>query len=106
MFISALKESGSYAAITGSSVADIPALKSASVSYCLGLNGCDIARQVSDLVIEDNDFVTITNSIRWGRNMLLNVRRFVQYNLTVNITCLVIVTLSAVVFGRSPFSVW
>jgi len=56
LFISALKESGSQAAITGSNVADVSSLKAATVSYCLGANGCTVARLNSDFVILDNDF--------------------------------------------------
>lgn len=104
MFISALKESGSQAAITGSNVNDIASLKAASLSYCLGVNGCSVAKLSSDFVVLDNNFYSIKNSILWGRNLLINVRRFLQFSLTVNITCVVIVSLSAAVFGRSPFT--
>ena len=104
MFISALKESGSQSAITGANVNDVASLKAASSSYCLGVNGCTVAKLTSDFVVLDNDFNSIKNSIRWGRNLLLNVRRFVQFSLSAGITCIIIISLSAAVFGRSPFT--
>jgi Ca2+-transporting ATPase len=99
-----LRESGQQCAITGSNVNDIASLKSASVSYCLGVNGCQVAKLSSDFVVQDNDFNSIKNSIRWGRNLTVSVRRFIQFSLSGVLPCIVLIALSGGVFGRSPFT--
>jgi len=57
-----------------------------------------------DFVVQDNDFLSIKNSIRWGRNLIVNVRRFVQFSLSAIVPCIVLIALSGGVFGRSPFT--
>jgi P-type E1-E2 ATPase len=61
--------------MAGSSIADADALKKADVGFCMG-NGCDVAKDNSDLIILNNDFFSIQRSIKWGRSIFDNVRKF------------------------------
>lgn len=99
MFISALRESGQQCAIIGSNVNDIASLKSSTVSFCLGVNGCQVAKLSSDFIVQDNNFYSIKDSIRWGRNLLISVRRFVQFSLSAIIPCVILITLSGGIFS-------
>lgn len=60
----------------GDSIADAEALLAANVGMCMG-TGCDVAKDNSDLVILDNDFMSIQRSIKWGRAIYDNVRKFI-----------------------------
>lgn len=64
--------------MTGESIADAEALQRADVGFCMG-SGCDVAKDNSDLVILDNNFVSIHTSIKWGRALFENVRKFIQF---------------------------
>lgn len=64
--------------MTGDSIADAEALRRADVGLCMG-TGCEVAKDNSDLVILDNDFVSITRAIKWGRAIFENVRKFLQF---------------------------
>ena len=61
--------------MAGDSIADADALRKADVGLCMG-SGCDVAKDNSDLVILDNNFKSIQNSIKWGRAIYDNVRKF------------------------------
>jgi len=67
--------------------------------------GCDVAKDNADLVILDNDFASVRRSILWGRAMFDNVRKFLQFQLTINFSLLTIVFISGVTIGNIPFNV-
>jgi len=68
-------------------------------------SGCDVAKDNSDLIILDNNFASIHKSIMWGRAIFDNIRKFLNFQLTVNIATCAIVILSGLSLGRSPFNV-
>jgi magnesium-transporting ATPase (P-type) len=88
----------------GDSIADAEALKAAHVGMCMG-TGCDVAKDNSDLVILDNDFYSIQRSIKWGRAIYDNVRKFIQFQLTVNIVLVTITFLGGMTLGHTPLNV-
>lgn len=90
--------------MTGDSIADASALQLADVGLCMG-SGCDVAKDNSDLVILDNNFSSIHSSIKWGRAIFENVRKFIQFQLTVNIVLCFITLLSGLTLGRTPLNV-
>jgi magnesium-transporting ATPase (P-type) len=92
-------------AVTGHLADDVPAIKQASVGFTLGKCGCDLARASGDVIILDDDFNSIYNAVQWGRNLFDNCRKFIQFQLTVNISCIWIVLLGGISLGQSPFSV-
>merc|ERR1719453_886303 len=76
----------------------------ANVGLSMG-SGCTVAKENADLVILDNDFHSINNAIMWGRMIFDNVRKFMQFQLTINISLCLIVVLSSATLGNSPFGV-
>ena len=64
--------------MAGHSIADADALKKADVGLCMG-SGCDVAKDHSDLVILDNNFKSIHLAILWGRTIIDNIRKFLQF---------------------------
>lgn len=64
--------------MAGHSIADAEALKKADVGLCMG-SGCDVAKDHSDLVILDNNFKSIHLAILWGRTIIDNIRKFLQF---------------------------
>eukprot|EP00960_Hanusia_phi_P051053 760575-Hanusia_phi.AAC.4 len=78
-----LKEMGEVVAVTGDGTNDAPALKEADVGLSMGISGTAVAQEASDIVIMDDNFSSIEKSVMWGRSVYDNIRRFLQFQLTV-----------------------
>ena len=78
VLVAGTKKRGGIVAMTGDSITDAEALKKADVGLCMG-SGCEVAKDNSDLIILDNDFYSIYRSIKWGRAIYDNIRKFVQF---------------------------
>lgn len=104
LLIAGIKEAGGLVAMTGESVADATALKEADVGLCMG-SGCQVAKDNSDLVILDNNFSSIHRSIKWGRQIFNNVRKFLQFQMTINVVLCLYVFIMALAIGSSPLNV-
>lgn len=78
VLISGTKQRGGIISMTGDSISDAESLKKADVSLCMG-SGCDVAKDNSDLVILDNNIISIHRSIKWGRAIFDNVKKFIQF---------------------------
>ena len=105
MFTAAMKRSGSSCALTGEGINDARALSEASVGFAMGEDGCSVAKDHADIIILNDNFATVVSAIRWGRNIFDNCRKFVQFQMTVNVSCLFIVMLSGTFLGTIPFSI-
>lgn len=90
--------------MTGDSIADAECLRKADVGLCMG-SGCDVAKDNSDLVILDNDFVSIHKAIRWGRAIFENVQKFMQFQLTINISLCAVTIIGGLSLGHPPLNV-
>lgn len=104
ILVAGIKQKGGLVGMTGDSIADAEALKKADVGLCMG-SGCDVAKDNSDLVILDNDFVSIHRSVKWGRAIFDNVRKFIQFQLTINIVICFITILGGCTLGHAPLNV-
>ncbi len=92
--VRAYQSAGEIVAVTGDGVNDAPALQQADIGVAMGLRGTDIAREAADMVLLDDAFSTIVRSIREGRVIFGNIRRFVSYLLSCNLAEILIVGLA------------
>jgi P-type E1-E2 ATPase len=71
----------------------------------MGKSGCEAAKEAADIVILDDNFNSVFRATQWGRNIIDNIRKFIQFQFTVNIVVMSMVLLSGMTLGFSPFSV-
>ena len=95
---------GEVVGVTGDGTNDGPALKAADVGLSMGLSGTDVAKKASDIIIMDDNFASIVKAVLWGRSVFDNIRKFLQFQLTVNVVALTITFLSAVVGYQPPLN--
>lgn len=104
IFVCGIKQKGGMCGMTGHSISDSEALKKADVGFCMG-SGCDVAKDNSDLVILDDDLESIHSSVKWGRAIFDNVRKFMQFQLTINFVICFITILGGCTVGVPPLNV-
>lgn len=96
LLVKTLKEMGETVAVTGDGTNDAPALKLADVGFSMGIAGTEVAKEASDIIIMDDNFNSIVKAIVWGRTVNDAVKKFLQFQLTVNITAVILTFVSAV----------
>lgn len=102
--VEALQRKDQVVAVTGDGTNDAPALNTADVGLSMG-NGTDVAKDASDMVIQDNSFSTIANAVMWGRSLYKNIQRFLLFQLTVNVAACFLVLFGAFLGTESPLTV-
>lgn len=99
-----LQANGEVVAVTGDGTNDAPALSKAQVGLSMG-DGTSRAKEASDITIIDNSFASINKAIMWGRSLYLNIRRFIIFQMTINLSACLIVLFGAFVGLESPLTV-
>lgn len=94
-----LKEKNEIVAVTGDGTNDAPALKTADVGFSMGIAGTEVAKEASSIILMDDNFTSIVKALKWGRAVNDAVKRFLQFQLTVNITAVVLTFITAVSSG-------
>jgi Ca2+-transporting ATPase len=80
-------------------------LKESDVGLAMGIAGTEVAKEAADIVIMDDNFKSIVQAVRWGRCVFSNIRKFLQFQLTVNVVALVVSFIAAIVGGETPLNV-
>ncbi|KAL5513644.1 PMC1_2 [Sanghuangporus vaninii] len=96
ILVEKLKELGEVVGVTGDGTNDGPALKTAHVGFSMGLTGTEVAKEASDIILMDDNFANIVKAIMWGRCVNDALRKFLQFQISANITAVLITFISAV----------
>lgn len=96
VLVKRLKEMGETVAVTGDGTNDAPALKAADVGFSMNIAGTEVAKEASDIILMDDNFSSIVKALMWGRAVNDAVRKFLQFQITVNITAVLLAFVSAV----------
>lgn len=96
ILVARLKHLGETVAVTGDGTNDGPALKTADVGFSMGIAGTEVAKEASSIILLDDNFKSIVTAICWGRAVNDAVARFLQFQITVNITAVCLTFVSSV----------
>ena len=102
LLVTGLMERQQVVAVTGDGTNDGPALSKSNVGFAMGITGTSVAKDASDIVLMDDNFISIVKAVMWGRNVYDSIRKFIQFQLTVNVGALLLAFVSACIINESP----
>ncbi|KAK9059539.1 hypothetical protein SSX86_020243 [Deinandra increscens subsp. villosa] len=90
LLVQALRKLGHVVAVTGDGTNDAPALHEADIGLAMGIQGTEVAKESSDIIILDDNFTSVVKVVRWGRSVYANIQKFIHFQFTLNAVALII----------------